>query len=58
MKLAFFLEKSSVEKVLSENEELNIQMAEQFGDIAGGEKYYDFYMMLGVWNTVYQLPLS
>ncbi|WP_162305039.1 hypothetical protein [Sphingobacterium olei] len=48
MKLAFFLEKSSVEKVLSENEELNIQMAEQFGNIAGGEKYYDFYMMLGV----------
>src|SRR5690606_17427619 len=46
---AVFLERRSVEEGLYENEELNIQMAEEFGDIAGGEKYYDFYkMMLGV----------
>lgn len=31
------------------NVELNIQMAEELGDIAGGKLYYDFYkMMLGV----------
>lgn len=46
---AVFLERRSVEDGLYENEELNNQMAEEFGDIAGGEKYYDFYkMMLGV----------
>ena len=46
---AIFLERRSVEEGLYENEELNNQMAEEFGDIAGGEKYYDFYkMMLGV----------
>lgn len=46
---AVFLEKRSVEEGLYENEELNIQRAEGFGNIAGGEKYHDFYkMMLGV----------
>ncbi|WP_156305425.1 hypothetical protein [Sphingobacterium endophyticum] len=46
---AIFLERRSGEEGLYENEELNIQRAEWFGDIAGGEKYYDFYkMMLGV----------
>jgi hypothetical protein len=34
---------------LYENVELNIQMAEEFGDIAGGKIYYEFYkMILGV----------
>lgn len=46
---AVFLERRCFEEGLYENEEVNIQMAEEFGDIAGGEKYYDFYkMMLGV----------
>ncbi|WP_156305467.1 hypothetical protein [Sphingobacterium endophyticum] len=46
---AVFLEKRSVEEGLYENEELNIQRVEGFGNIAGGEKYHDFYkMMLGV----------
>lgn len=35
---AVFLEKRSVEEGLYENEELNIQRAEGFGNIAGGEK--------------------
>lgn len=49
LNIAVFLERRTVEEGLYENEELNIQMAEEFGDIAGGEKYYDFYkMMLGV----------
>ncbi|MGJ1405557.1 hypothetical protein ACR79N_21075 [Sphingobacterium siyangense] len=47
--VAVFLERTSVEEELYENVELNIQMAEEFGDIAGGKLYYDFYkMMLGV----------
>lgn len=47
--VAAFLERRSVEEGLYENEELNIEMAEEFGDIAGGSAYYDFYkMMLGV----------
>lgn len=46
---ALFLEKRAVETGLYEDVELNIQMAEEFGDIAGGKLYYDFYkMMLGV----------
>lgn len=46
---ALFLEKRAVEVDLYENVELNIQMAEEFGDMAGGSAYYDFYkMMLGV----------
>lgn len=46
---ALFLEKGAVDDDLSANIELNIQMAEEFGDIAGGKLYYDFYkMMLGV----------
>lgn len=49
LNIAVFLEKRSVEEGLFKDEELNIQMAEEFGNIAGGEKYYDFYkMMLGV----------
>lgn len=47
--VAVFLERRSVEEGLYENEKLNIEMAEEFGDIAGGSAYYDFYkMMLGV----------
>ncbi|QRY57233.1 hypothetical protein [Sphingobacterium siyangense] len=47
--VALFLERRAVEEDLYENVELNIQMAEEFGDIAGGKLYYDFYkMMLGV----------
>ena len=49
LEAALFLEKRAVEEGLYENVELNIQMAEEFGDIAGGKLYYDFYkMMLGV----------
>lgn len=49
LNVAIFLERRSVEEGLYENVKLNIQMAEEFGDIAGGERYYDFYkMMLGV----------
>jgi len=47
--VAVFLERRSTDDALYENEELNIQMAEEFGDIAGGSTYYDFYkMILGV----------
>ncbi|GGH14923.1 hypothetical protein FAZ19_07050 [Sphingobacterium alkalisoli] len=49
LNIGVFLLRRVFEAGLSENDELNIQMAEEFGDIAGGEKYYDFYkMMLGV----------
>jgi hypothetical protein len=49
LSVAAFLEKSSTDEKLHDNDALNIQMAEEFGDIAGGEDYYFFYkMLLGV----------
>lgn len=49
LSIATFIEKSSFDEKLRDNVALNIQMAEEFGDIAGGEDYYFFYkMMLGV----------
>lgn len=46
---AEFLNKRSVDDNLYQDEQLNIKMAEECGDAAGGEKYYDFYrMMFGV----------
>lgn len=49
LNVAIFLRRRTVEEGLYEDEQLNIKMAEEFGDIAGGTAYYDFYkMMLGV----------
>ncbi len=41
--VALFLERRAVEEDLYVNIELNIQMAEELGDNAGGKLYYDFY---------------
>jgi len=46
LNIGVFLLRRVFEAGLSENDELNIQMAEEFGDIARGEKYYDFYKMM------------
>lgn len=46
---AEFLNKRGVNKKMYNDEQLNIQMAEECGEAAGGEKYYGFYrMMFGV----------
>ncbi|WP_257668293.1 hypothetical protein [Parapedobacter tibetensis] len=46
---AVFFQKSGLDDKIYYDEQLNIQMAEECGDAAGGEKYADFYrMMFGV----------
>ena len=44
-----FLEKRGIDAVLYEDEKINLMVAEKTAEIAGGEKYLNFYrMMLGI----------